>query len=112
MEIKSDKIYRRRWTDEEMQFLAENFQKDIDFLSRKLQRTSSAIYIKLNNMGLSRIKKWTTEEEKHILNDIISQKFDKKKEYYTLRSKSAIRVKLTRLYKKIREMTQTNIMMS
>ena len=56
-----------KWTDEEVNFLKENYFRDKDFLVEKLNRSYSAIRSKKFNLGLTNNNKWTKEEEQFLL---------------------------------------------
>ena len=51
------------WTEEEINFLKENYFRDKDFLVEKLNRSYSAIRSKKFNLRLTNNNKWTKEEE-------------------------------------------------
>ena len=59
-----------RWTDEEIQYLKENYvDTDIEILAKQLNRSKDAIYIKSNYLGLNKgdtAQKWTEEEVKYL----------------------------------------------
>ena len=56
-----------KWTDEEVEFLNENYFKDIDFLADKLNKTCDAVKSKRFKLGLAVSNKWSKEEEDFLI---------------------------------------------
>lgn len=62
----------RRWTEEEIEFLKENYEKEKpEKIAEELSRSLSSVYCKAQSLNLSSKRcgygrKWTSEEEKYL----------------------------------------------
>ncbi len=63
---------RRKWTEEDKQFLKENYQKMTNKeLAEHFNLTPGGIGYQLKKLGLKRDRKWTDEKDKFLMNNYI-----------------------------------------